>query len=1036
MNERFFRWIFKNRLAILMLVCICAAIGFKLLGGIPQGVFPNVFFPRIQVTIENNHTPIQQELFQVTRPAEQILKTVQGVEKIVSQTSTGMTEIEMYFDWSTDPMQAYQYVQTRLAELKNALPAEAQTTVIQATPSRYPVAIYALTSNRHNRVQLTSEIYYNLRPFLLSTPGLFDVQIIAPAWQEYQIVLDAEKLRQFGLQADEVATYLKAQNQIQFLGLVEQYQYQYEVLLSQKPENLSELIALEIPLAKGQRVKLQDLALTISDTPPQTEYTAVSDAKESVSLEILRQPDADSVAVKDALNQRIEELNQKLRPEGMELRPYYDETTFIRASVAGVRDAVLLGTLITTLIVFLFLRKLRLALFLLLIVPVIFLITLIGLSLFKLDLNIFSLGGMAAAVGGLIDHLIIVIESIEKAWQKGENTPLAKLRAVIKGAQDILPVMTSATFSSILLFLPLLLVSGVVGVFFKQLAFVIISTYFISQLLAIFFTPVIAYFALPKQHKAPSPSQRWQRLSTASFAFLERSLRFPQALWSIPVSLLLLSCTVYLYTHLTSTFLPSWDEGGFVVDVILPPGTSLEKSKVENREIGNILSANADVDHWSLRIGSSIGTVSAPSNVAEFVVVLKSKRQHSGAEVQEIVKNQVEARFDNFEEFDTPQLLEDRLADILGEESPITVVLYGANSQELIDWGGKIRDALRQRTSLKEVNLKTSYTSPSIEVHVKPEAQTRYGLDPAHISNTLNTLYFGQKTGDLIQGEKLIPLRTRTNLAHSHSSSEIAAQTIFSPRLQHMIPLSLVADIRVRSKIPEVTHQNLSPVALVTVRFKGNDMSGAVKTVKSVLHNLHLPADITPDITGFYQQQQRSFGEMLLVVSLAIVILFVSLLFQFSDFKIAVVILIGLVLSLSGALLALFITQKPLDITAFMGILIVLSIVINNNILIFEQYQRYRQVEATPKGAILLALRERLRPISMTMFSNIFALLPIALTWGEGTQLIQNMAIAIMGGLTLALLVSILLVPQIFCLLSALSSGLSRYSRPHEEDLI
>ena len=174
MNEKFFGNVFRNRLPILMIVCLCAAIGFKLLGGIPQGVFPNVFFPRIQVTIENGHAPIQQQLFQVTRPAEQTLKTVQGVDKIVSNTSTGLTEIEMYFDWSTDPHLAYQYVQTRLAELNNALPPEAAATVIQATPSRYPVAIYALTAKTQNRTQLTEEIFYNLRPYLLSTPGLFD----------------------------------------------------------------------------------------------------------------------------------------------------------------------------------------------------------------------------------------------------------------------------------------------------------------------------------------------------------------------------------------------------------------------------------------------------------------------------------------------------------------------------------------------------------------------------------------------------------------------------------------------------------------------------------------------------------------------------------------------------------------------------------------------------------------------------------------------------------------------------------------------
>lgn len=1041
LKEAFFRGVFKNRLPILLLVLIGAAVGFKLLEGIPQGVFPNVFFPRIQVTIENGHAPIQQELFQVTRPAELSLKTVQGVQKIVSNTSTGLTEIELYFDWSTDPHLAYQYVQTRLAELKNALPREALTTVIQATPSRYPVAIYALTSDSLSRQRLTDEIYYNLRPYLLSTPGLFDVQIVAPAWQEYQVVLDADKLRQYNLQAETVADYLKSQNQIQFLGLVQQYQYQYVLTLSQKPARLQELLDIEVPLASGQRVALKDIALTLSDTPPPTEYTAVSDARQSVTLTLLRQPEADSVAVKDAVNSRIQELNQRLKGQGMELREYYDETAFIRASVEGVRDAVLLGTLITTVIVFLFLRKLKLALFLLLIVPAIFMMTAMGLQLGHIDLNIFSLGGMAAAVGGLIDHLIIVIESIEKAYHRGVD----KLTAVIRGSLEILPLMTSATLISILLFLPLLLVSGVVGVFFKQLAFVIIATYIISQALAICFTPVVAYFALPNARPrqlspaahslaAPSgteapegsadpaevPAERpdwFERLIRPVLAGVDVVLHRPWAWLCLPVIAVLLGVTYYLYTHLTSTFLPNWDEGSFVVDVDLPPGTSLDRSIAQNAEIAKILDRQPAIERWSMRIGSSLGSVSKPANVSEFVVVLKPDRSQSSVEVQDAIKSEVEGLFTNLEAFDTPQVLEDRLADILGEDSPITVQLYGPNPDSLIQWGGKLRDALRKEDVLDEVNLQTSYTSPSLDIHVKAVAMSVYGLDVPTISNHLNTLFYGQSTGDLIEGEKVIGIRTRSNLSQNLSVDELLSMLIFSPKLNRMIPLSLVVDLKLIDKVPEVTHQNLSPVALVTVRFKGNDMSGAVAVVKRVVQDTHLPQDITPQISGFYEQQQQSFQEMLLVVSLAIVIIFVSLLFQFSELRIAGVILVGLLLSLGGALLGLFITGKPLDITGFMGILIVLSIVINNNILIFDFYQHYRQSGTGARQALLHALQERSRPIVMTMLSNICALLPIALAWGAGTQLIQNMAIAIMGGLALALPVSLLLIPQLFMLL-------------------
>jgi heavy metal efflux system protein len=1013
MNDKFFRSLFRHRAAILLIVLFLSMVGFQLLGRIPQGVFPNVFFPRIQVTFAQGYTPIQQMLFQVTRPAEETLKTIQGVEKIVSNTSTGLTEINLYFNWNSDPHFVYQLVQSRLADLRNHLPAEVQTTVIQATPSRYPVAILALTSQEHSRQALSEQIYYHLRPYLLSTPGIYDIQITAPEWQEYQIVLNSEKLTQFGLRAEDIANFLKEQNKIQFLGLINQFQKQYIISLSQKPADMKDLLALEVPTQGHERLQLKDLALTIKGTPPKMEYTAVSDAAQSVTFTILRQPDADSVAVKEALNQRMVELNRKLKLKHMALREYYDETAFIHESVNGVRDAVILGTLIITLIVFLFLRKLKLALFLLVVVPLIFLITAIGIKGAGLDLNIFSLGGLAASVGGLIDHLIIVIEAIEKEYQSGKT----RLQAVIDGSREILPLMSAATLISILLFLPLLLVSGVVGIFFKQLAFVIVITYVLSQIFAIFFTPLIAYIALPEKTEAAHQDWFDQLLNP-----LLKRLKYLLSGWrpwlSLPISLLLLGLGLFLYSHMTSTFLPQWDEGAFVVDVALPPGSSLAQTKAETAQIGAIISAHPAVAHWSLRIGSSLGSVSAPANIAEFVVALKTERKESVLSVQEAIKSQVDARFQNLEEFDAPQILEDRLADILGQEAPISVLLYGPDPLHLIQAGKKVRDALRQESDLlEEVNLKTSYTSPEIVIKVNSDSQRKYGLSTAQITEHLNTLFFGQVTGDLIQGEKLLNIRLKTDQSSQILPASIQKLTVFSPLLGHSVPLSELVTVNEQVLIPEVTHHNLSPVAVITVRFKGDNMSGAVARVKKVVAESQLPEDITPEITGFYQEQQQSFREMLMVVGFAVMIIFISLLLQFSDIKVVGVILVGLLLSLSGSLLALYITGRSLDITAFMGILIVLSIVINNNILIFDYYQRYQSEFNDPASALLRALQERFRPIVMTMVANICALLPIALAWGAGTQLIQNMAIAIMGGLGIALLISLLLVPQLFCLL-------------------
>ena len=357
-------------------------------------------------------------------------------------------------------------------------------------------------------------------------------------------------------------------------------------------------------------------------------------------------------------------------------------------------------------------------------------------------------------------------------------------------------------------------------------------------------------------------------------------------------------------------------------------------------------------------------------------------------------------------------VLEDRLGDILGEESPITVLLYGTNPDTLIVWGEKVRDSLREVKELEEVNLKTNLTSPFLGVKLKPDAEALYGIDINTLSTQINSQYWGTVVGDVIKGEKIIGMRV---IMESPDRDPIEylenSLTVYSPKTGRQVPLRYVADIGITENVPEITHYDLSSVSVVSVRFKGNDMTLAVERVRSALEKLNMPRDVTPEIAGFYREQQNSFRELVLVVFLAILIMFTALLFQFGSLRIAFIILIGLVLTLMGVFSGLLLTGKPLDITAFMGMLIVLSIVINNNILIFDYFLKCRKESVREEDALLNAVKTRFRPILMTMLANVFALLPVALALGTGTQIIQNMAISIMGGLTFAIFVNLYVIP-------------------------
>jgi multidrug efflux pump subunit AcrB len=480
----------------------------------------------------------------------------------------------------------------------------------------------------------------------------------------------------------------------------------------------------------------------------------------------------------------------------------------------------------------------------------------------------------------------------------------------------------------------------------------------------------------------------------------------------IAVSLLL---SAYLYMQTPSTFLPEWDEGNLVVDLVMPTGITLEQSHNEFNQIGEILSGIEEVESWTMRIGTGLGGLTKPVNQGDFLVTLKKERSVNSFDVIDKIREKIEARISNLEELGISQVLEDRLGDIMGADAPISVMLFGSNPDKLIEEGYKLRDILREVKDVEEVNVLTSFASPSINVHVKSNALSQYGINEQMVRAQIRALYYGDVVASIANGEKLTNLRVIMSRPNIDPIVYLKKELkIYSPLLKKRILLKEVATLSYENKVAEVTHHNLSPVCILGIRFKGNDMSLVVKDIRESLSSANVPTDITTEISGQYKEQQKSFEEMSYVIGFAILIIFIGLLLHFSSLRIAFSILMALVLTSTGVLLALFLTGSSLDIMAFMGILIVLSIVINNNVLIFDFFQMNLEHENSISEQFIDAVSVRAKPILMTMISNALALLPIALAIGEGTQIIQDLAITIMGGLLFAIVVNLYIIPLFF----------------------
>jgi len=1006
-KKGFYVYILKNKLAILLIIAFLAAMGYKLSGTIPKGVLPNVFFPRIEVSIDNGYAPISQMLYGVTKPTEEALKNVRDVEKIVSSTSVGTTDINIYFNWNIDPYLAYQLVQARMADVKNSINPNARVTIKQATPSMYPVSIYAIGSNTLSRSALSEKLYYELKPLMLSIPGVYDIDIKSPVWSEYKLLLDSKKIAQYNLNIDDILKQLKAQNSIEFLGLIEDKHTQYLLSLNQKKTDANDFLNFNIVLKDKKSIKLSEIALLLKQESPVKEFSASSGFRNSVVFDLLRQPNANAIDVQNAFNEKVAELNKKLAKDDIYLKRSYDGTDFIHKAVGSVIDAIALGSFIAVLVVFFFLRKLTLSLVALIIIPITFFITMIGMKIIGIDFNIFSLGGMVAALGGLIDQMLIVVENIERHYENGES----KKDAIIKGVKEILPIMSVATLLSILIFVPLLLVSGIVGEFFKQLSIVLVITYLISQIMAIFLTPIIAFIALPDNKNKHIDFM--QGFTQRYKLFLKKS--FKHAWVSIPIILVSLATSVFLYINTPSTFLPTWDEGNIVVDLVLPTGITLKQSKDEFEQIGEILSGIDEVENWTMRIGTGLGKLNVSVNQGDFLVTLKADKKKSSFEVMDEIRKKIESKISNLQELGLSQVLEDRLGDIMGADAPISVMLFGSNPDALTKEGYKLQNVLRDIKDVEEVNVLTSYASPAINIQARSKALSQYGIDERMISTQIRSLYYGEVVASIADGEKLTDFRVLLSRENIDPIEYLKNNLkIYSPSLQKRVSLSEVATISYENKVAEVTHYNLSPVCILGVRFKGNNMSVVVKDIKDTLASSTIPDSITTEISGFYKEQQKSFEEMSYVIFLAVLIIFIGLLLNFSSLRIAFSIVIALTLTSTGVLLALFITGSSLDIMAFMGILIVLSIVINNNVLIFDFFGMDKREGIDEIDKFVDALAIRMKPILMTMLSNALALLPIAMAIGSGTQIIQDLAIAIMGGLLFAIFVNLYIIPLFF----------------------
>ena len=1027
-------WLLRSTRTIFFFAVMLTLAGIYLSFKVPISVFPETNFPRVVIGIDNGVMPVEQMEVTVTRPIEDAINTVPGLLTVRSTTSRGSAEVSLFFDWNVDMVQSLQLVDAALAQAAQSLPSTVRITTNRLTFATFPILGYSLTSDTVPKTQLWEIATYDLKPPLNRVVGVSTVTVQGGQVPEYAVVPNMALLQAAGVTITDLVNAIQASNIVESPGL---YEANHQLTLGLVGAQVHDAAGLRQLVIKttpaGAPVRIADVATVEPSTMPV--YTTVTaNGKNAVLLNIARQPSSNTVAVADAVAAQIAQLQPNL-PPGVKLQVFYDQSQLVRDSISSVRDAICIGLLLACVILFLFLRDWTSSLIAGLVIPVTVAVTIAALWLIGESFNLMTLGGMAAAIGLVIDDAIVVVENIFLHRDAGEH----RAEAVRKALKEITVPLIGSTITPVVVFLPLVAVSGVTGIFFRALAITMTAALLTSLALALTWTPSLSYVLLreraPESDPAPeysaddsgsstpleqdrSAGRMLQRVLHLHARVLEWALAKP--LWVGGICILLMLGTWGGYQMLGSDLLPEMDEGGFILDYIMPAGSSLSETNRVLEHVERILQATPEVEIISRRTGLQMGLAAVTeANTGDFTVKLKDKRSRGIDDVMEDVREQIKSTEPELD-VEFTQVLQDMIGDLSNAPEPIQIQLFSSDTNLLAQLGPRVGDAIGKIPGVVDVEngIDNTISGPATNFDVDPQVAARFGFTPSEVSLDATSILDGvATTNPLIANGRPYTIRVRLDAEHRGSLNAIE-DTVFNSSSGHTASLGSLATVEQLPPQNEILRENLQQLVTVTGLLEGSDLGSAMTRVQQTVAGLHLPSSVRVVYGGTYQEQQQSFHDLLQVLVLALALVIGILLAEFRNFPAPIAILASSVLSVSGVILALLVTHTTFNVASFMGLIMVIGIVAKNGILLLDADERYRAQGATARDAMLHAAQRRLRPIVMTALAAICGMLPLAFALGAGSQMLQPLAIAVIGGLTISMVLSLVITPLVYFLLT------------------
>ncbi|MES1255103.1 MAG: efflux RND transporter permease subunit [Acidobacteriota bacterium] len=990
--------------AIVFAVVFVTLAGCYAMTTLPSGIYPEVEFPRIAVVAHAGDLSPRLMMIAVTRPLEEAARAVLGVRRVRSRTIRGAAEMSVIFNADADMPYALQLMQAKVDEARGTLPAGTEMRIERMTPSLFPMLSFNVTGDM-SAADLRDVALYQIRPLLSRIAGTARVDVTATDEREVSVIVDPAKLNAARLTLEQVAQALKNTNQITSVGRLPKDYQQYLILATGELTSLEDVRRTVVAFRQQTPVYVGDIAEVREGILDRTTLVT-GDGKPAAVISVARQIQGSITDIARDVEQALRE-NAPSLPPAIRIAVVYDLAGFVREAVQSVGEAIVIGGILAIFVLLAFLRDWRATFVAATTLPLTIVGTFAVLRVANGTVNLMSMGGLAIAIGLVIDDAIVVVENIHRHLSDGDSPAVAAER----GTNELVGAVVGSTLTTVVVFVPLAFLQGMVGSFFAALSLTLSGAVLLSLVYALLFIPIPAALFL-RPHTTPTHRLGW--LSRQYESFLRRALARPALV--VGLTALLALGGGFLYFQLETGFLPEMDEGGYVIDYWTPAGTSLQEADRMVRRIETVLEKTPEIANFTRRTGTEMGLFATEQNRGDILVRLKPRGQRSRS-VDALIAEEREQFGKEMAgvTIEFVQILQDMLGDLEGTPEPVEVKLFGDDIRTLNGLAVRLGEKMKKVAGLVDV-VEPHTGNPEIEIRVDPIRSAKAGFTTQDVSTQLADGLLGNVATEMRREDRLVDLRVRYPDAYRFDANWVREFPLVT-QAGTVVPLSAAADVVPMEGAAELYREDLKQMVPITGRLEGRDMGSVVADVQRLLDGERLPVGYTARIGGQYESQQDSFRSLVVVLALALLLVFGLLVAQFRRFTAAIVIMSAAPLSLVGAFGLLLATGTPLNVSSFMGLILLIGLVVKNGIIVIDCADRLQAEGMNRREAMVEAGGVRLRPILMTTLCTLFGLLPLALGLGAGAELQKPLAIAVIGGLSVSTAVTLVFVPTVALLL-------------------